>query len=61
MRHFTTGYDYIDETLQDVKKELPKNLQEKLDYAIRNVHSLGVHVGYAQATKQEVSTEKVKK
>jgi hypothetical protein len=46
MENFTTGYAYIDERLINVKKQLPEDLQKELDYAVKRVHSLGVHEGY---------------
>lgn len=51
MKNFTTGYGFIDERIDDIKKNLPENLQKELNYILVKTHSLGVYEGYAEAKK----------
>lgn len=60
MKKFTTGYGFIDERVEDIKKNLPENLQKELNYILVKTHSLGIHIGYTEATKtQEVQNTTV--
>ena len=60
MKNFETGYTYIDDRLMDIKKQLPKNLQEELDYVVKKVHSLGIDVGYSTGLKSKELYESTK-
>lgn len=51
MERFTTGYGFIDERVEDIKKNLSEELQKELNYILIKTHSLGIYHGYAEAAK----------
>jgi hypothetical protein len=51
MKKFSTGYNFIDERAEEIKKSLPENLQQQLNYILIKTHSLGIHEGYSEGIK----------
>ena len=61
MKKFTTGYTFIDERADEIKKNLPENLRNELNYILVKTHTLGIHEGYSEGiktleTQQQVSS-----
>lgn len=52
-KEFNTGYSYIDERADNVRKMLPEDLKEELNYVLVKVHSLGVDKGYSAGLRSK--------
>jgi hypothetical protein len=57
--HYTTitGYAYIDEVIEKIKKNLPENEQQNFETLCKNIHSAGKSEGYIKLKEEQLQKD----